>query len=694
MKVLLKSLKVTHFIVLLLMLTSCGGVIDFSFSSLDGGSVSSAFSFSPQMSLSSMDDDTVKTANHLRTLMKDTLMAEGTISAAEADAIIAKYSLDEILAAEEDILAGEFVKPEDGGASAIVSALVSGVENFEATLPRETEFLNLDVTMEDGTTYKVHELLVKHNDLVEEVKLNVANANGYLISNEQFDNLVLYRARREFLYVFVNSLMAQGSDLIGVMQYLGIEYDSSNETGAVKANIDDVNAGINANKYEIRPVRSETQESTYGFLDENKSDVYIFIEKFISLGVILSRDPFIVTYSIDSRNFCKFAVQDDSQACIDAAEERLSTLSFLHTLDGQKSLRIVYDQDNIPSPIDLFNIKYDITFRGGLELNLENVKQAALSVMRKERELDPTAADSSNITEDNINFLNRISVAGDVEIGAGVTDLVAGDNISDSDLPAKLYGQINNDVNIYLPEDLSQADIDTIYGPDSGFTPSDEGAVSFHIGQSSDTVKLEHIRGNSLYEDLIGINVSTINFVFPPFTLDASDFFIFDLALDEVSDTVRVTKNSGESQVVITEDSILKNFVSLDNFSIEGVIVEDEVDTGTSTINNITMSPFNLHTKYQVEDLPLSVQTSLVEDQGMSLTDYADITVTSPNGNFFALEDMCYTVRSGVIDPLYLDAELGMAGNTLLVTNQDITTLDPCLTESFNAAISNATPAP
>lgn len=687
-----------HLIVVYLLilptLFSCSGAIDFSLGRDGGGGVASSFSFSPQMPLASLDEDTVKTANHLRTLMKDTLMAEGTISSAEADAIIAKYSLDEILAAEESILAGEFVQEDTSGASALVAAMVSGVENLEVTLPKETEFLNLDVTMEDGTTYKVHEILEKHNDLVEEIKLNVANSNGYIISQEQFDKLVLYRARREFLYVFVNSLMAQGSDIIGVMQYLGIVYDSSSETGAVKASIDDINAGINANKYEIRPVRSETQESTYGFLDENKSDVYVFIEKFISLGSIISQNPMIVSYSIDAQNLCKFAIQDDSQACIDAAEERISTLSFKHTLDGEKNLKIIYNQDNIPAPIDLATVKYDVNFRGGLEFDINNLKEASLSVMRKERELDPSAADSTNMTQDNIDLLNRISVSGVIEAGVSVTDLVAGDSISDSDLPAKLYGQINEDINITLPEDLSQTEIDNVYGPDSGLTPSDEGAVSFHMGNTSDTVRLEHVRGNSLYEDIIGINVSTINFYFPPFTLDASDFFIFDLSLDEVSDTVRVAKNSESGDVVITEDSILKNFVSLDNFSIEAVVVEDEVDTGTSTLNDITMSPFNLRTKYQVEDLPESVQTVLINEQGMTLDDYADLTITSPDGNYFALEDMCYSARGGFVDPLYIEGEIGMSGNALIVSQQDMATLDPCLEASFNAALSNATPAP
>lgn len=724
MKMLKRPVKHLSYGLILMLMTACSG--SFTGSSSGGPSVTGGNSvlFSPAVESTSMDLDNVYNINFINNLVIQDLCGGNSSGCdpqiADVIALLESYDLE----VPESILNGEFELPTSG--SAMVAALNSGttslrkVENYctEAgysainvqvsdglggtTSMTLAQYMEEYRTMDNGARLKICEILNLRDEIKKEVKLNTASRYGYLMNQDQINETIRLRARREFLYVFVNSFLAFGTDLIGALQYLGIEVPDE-AAQAFATSVNKINEGINKNKYSIREINETDSNNknatieTKQFFNENKGSTYLFVEQFISQGSVKTQDPVVVEYNIDPVNFCKFMTGNpesgmqagDYDQCVSTSTDYFNKVKLVHRASGDKYVRLEYlDAPYVTEPLPLLNLKYTIDNRSLIEIVLEDVKKGTIAIMRNELENHPDIASQMSITQSRVDSLNSVTLTGSFGIGGAITDLTIDKPLEESNLPAKLYASITQDLYVLIPQNMPDEEVNLLLDPSGqnteiSFRRDNDGDVSVRLGKSDDTVKIQHMRGNNLYQDLIGINLLNANLKFPPYELSTPDLFVFDISLDELNGDIKVVKPTELSTLDIKKDGTLRNFVKLSDLDVQLMTTSSAPTNGSSSrefvLQGVDAKPWNLQLKGDVDSLSSSLKDVIAnQSQGMIRpNDTFDMLFSAPQGNLLekgANPNVMFIARApaNTVDPINFTLGLNLDGHAETIGPVDL----------------------
>lgn len=555
-------------------------------------------------------------------------------------------------------------------------------------------------TMENGSELRTCDILINRDRVVKEAQLQLAlNTSGYVVPSSLLDDAIRLQARREAMYVFVNSFLAFGADFMGLLQYIGLDIPPEvaqlfASSVAVMSSNDWDNGGINYNRWNVRPY-ADNQE----LLARKKANTYMFVEQFIDRGTVIDRATAKVEYRIDTEAFCKFflnkqdtsndgqivdpytAAQNDENLaqCIAAADTYFSRVKFTQFASGTKTIAATYTESQYaPNGLQLFTLSYNLDHSSFIGFDLNELKQFALASMRRELADGSVVAQELQITQERIDAISRITSTGVIGFGSAITDLTmadieAGQTIADSQLPAKLYASIRTGIEIRIPEDMSDQEVNVLDLDNTdpyAFARMDVGDVYIQIGASEDTAKLEHMRGDSLYEDHLGLNILNLAVQFPPYNLTEDDMFVFDISLNELNGEIRIAKPSATltalSTLNISKSGVLADVVKLSNAEIVLETV-DTTDPAVDANRQLTLTGFTISPwKLDVTTDPLSMPWQLLgtDPSTLPLTtgDYFHFVMHSPNGNYFTdANNWGYTARNGVMDPLYFSTDFTVA---------------------------------
>lgn len=728
MKTLKRPIKHLGYGLVLMLMTACSG--SFMGSSSGGPSVTGGNSvlFSPAVESSSMDLDNIYNINFINNLVIQDLCA-GNASGCDpqlADIIALLESYD--LEVPESILNGEFQLPTSG--SAMVAALNTGSTSLRKVANYCTEAgysaINVQVsdgqggftgmtlaqymdeyrTMDNGARLKICEILNLRDEIKKEVKLNTASRHGYLMTQEQVNETIRLRARREFLYVFVNSILAFGTDFIGTLQYFGIELQSSNTGTGIDqvfaSSVTKINEGIKKNKYNVREVNETDSANTNNtietkqFFNENKGNTYLFVEQFISQGTVRTQEPVVVEYNIDPVNFCKFMTGNDSgmqasdyDQCVSTSTDYFNKVKFVHRASGEKYVRVEYlDAPYVTEPLPLLNLKYTIDHRSMIEVVLDDVKKGTIAIMRNELDNHPDIASQMSITQSRVDSLSALTLNGAFGFGGAISDLTIDMPLEESSLPAKFYGSVTQDIYVLIPQSMPDEEVNLLLDPSGqntqiSFRREDEGDVSVRLGKSDDTFKIQHMRGNNLYQDLIGINVLNANLKFPPYELSSADLFVFDISLDELEGDIQIVKPTELSTLNIKKDGTLRNFLKLSDIDVQLTTTSAAPANTTLSrefvVETVDAKPWNFQLKGDVDSLSSNLKDVIAnQSQGMiGPNDTFDMLLSAPQGNFLkkdANPHVMFAARTnpGTVDPLYYTLGLNLDGHAETIGPVDL----------------------
>ncbi|MGE3610429.1 MAG: hypothetical protein AB7I27_12640 [Bacteriovoracaceae bacterium] len=555
--------------------------------------------------------------------------------------------------------------------------------------------LQSQITMENGSKLRVCDTLINRDKSLNETKLQIAlKTGGYTVPSSKLDDAVRLNARREAMYVFVNSFLAFGSDFLGLMQYIGLEIPDEvaalfASTAAVMETNNWETGGINYDRFNYRPVADNKE-----LLDRKKANTYLFVDQFINRGTVVDRATATIEYRIDTQNFCKFFLgmnnqnmttqeYDDNLAqCITATDQYFNRIKFTQVAKGSKSIALTYTESGFaPNGLTLVSLEYNLDHTSYARFNLSDLKNFVLAVMRKEMAENGQLVQQGIVTQQRLDTVNRITTTGVIGFGSAITDfsmadLNAGKTINDSNLPAKLFLSINEALEINIPEDLSDQDVnafDLNTNDSYTFSRMDTGAVFLRIAASDESIKLDHKRGASLYEDHLGINLQNLALQFPPYLLTEDDLFVFDISLNELNGNVRVVKPSGTltalSQVSLKKSGVLKEVIKISNFDVQLETI-DTTDYNSNpqykTIlpNTLAVGPWKAEITSDPSAIPWSWLGNTYSTVASNFTnnDSVYMLYNSPNGNYLTYNNQYwFTAQNSVIQPVYLTVDMTVA---------------------------------
>lgn len=555
------------------------------------------------------------------------------------------------------------------------------------------------ITMANGQTYLICELLNLRDGLKQEVERNVQlgiivgkNENYDITQHPEYNEFILKRARREFVFISVNTVLSFATDFIGLLQYLGLDLSDNSEIVSILG--DDLTR-LNTEIYNKR-MQIRTVDENKVYFENQKRNVYTFVEQFWSDGIVISTQPeTIITYEVNTQNLCKYlsgsndTSSADFNACLTEATRFLDKFDITHQLTGDKSIHITFTNSAITTPLTLMELQYDLNYKSFVEFGLPNVKSIAVAYAEEDLQ-EGGMLSQQGLDQATIDLVKNTTFQGAVGFGSqildmGTTKVVDGsqvliDRLEKSSLPAKLHFDITENLLIVLPDDLSAAAIyEMATSGSAAGTDLNAGTDDVYLSMSAaeDVLKLRHQRGNNLYQDTLGINASDIVYQMPPYKFDAKDFLIFDLTLDEFNDDFRIQKptelistinskfeyhkyNVLEADVKLSDLDINVEFtrsetcdVNYNEIDGDGIdndnnYIIDDVLTCTQKLDDsrITFAPWELDFTVQTASLPTAVTSSLTDSFGaMDYANmYSNMNFKSLTGNAFdtTTNGLCY----------------------------------------------------
>jgi len=284
-------------------------------------------------------------------------------------------------------------------------------------------------------------------------------------------------------------------------------------------------------------------------------------------------------------------------------------------------------------------MKYSIDYNSLFEIQLENLKAGYLALMRSELDNHPDIAASMNLTESKYNTLNGITITGAWGIGASITDISANQSLSESSLPAKIFASVTRTMDLIIPQSITDTEANELFG-NNQVNRSEPGDIAWHMGVSDELIRVEHKRGQTLYQDILGLNALDLSFKFPPYELTSADFFIFDLSLNEMNGDLKIVKPNALSRFDVKKNGTFRNFLELSNLDITFKTVDTTQPTSTSKslyISEAFAPAWSARALLDADSLNSTLYNSLQSStQGMvGPHDLFDFQLNSPQGSYF-----------------------------------------------------------
>lgn len=402
----------------------------------------------------------------------------------------------------------------------------------------------------EPAVYKVYEHLSLRDKNLEEfkdyVKYDLSTNDSYKdvikVSSEEVTALLKKKARREFLQVNANAILSHGVNIFSFLTFVGYDVANSNNNSLFD--------GLNINKQDLQSIYTSEKDNTLGqaylkdkVLNTNKPAFYYFIEKFISEDdmQVVAGTSNNFEYFINIPNLCKYLGSSGMSGCSETLTTYFNRLRFIQNLQTKRISVTYKDAPYVSSETEFFYFDYTYDYKSSLKVDLNNTKTIYAAFLQHELDSAPTTAANNKIDAGDIALLNSATVRGiasindhiEVPLAAQIENGIA--DITQTTLASKLGLSLDTDFYVHIPENLDQnVKYDAFSDSNStiSFNGSSEGDVIMNVPKTDNLVSLAHHRGNTIYDDILGINAPQMDLQFPPYQLSERDLLVLEGAVN------------------------------------------------------------------------------------------------------------------------------------------------------------------
>jgi len=403
----------------------------------------------------------------------------------------------------------------------------------------------------EPAVYKVYEHLSLRDKNLEEfkdyVKYDLSTSDSYKdvikVSDAEVTALLKKKARREFLQVNANAILSHGVNIFSLLTWAG--YDVSNSQN------NSIFQGLNINKQDLTDIYVAEKDNALGqtylkdkVLNTNKPAFYYFVEKFISEDdmQLVPGTTNHFEYFINIPNLCKYVSSSGlGDGCAQTLTTYFNRIRFIQNLQTKRITVTYKDAPYISTETEAFYFDYTYDYKASLKIDLNNTKTIYAAFLQHELDSAPTTAAENKIDAGDIALLNSATVRGiasindhiEVPLAAQIENGIA--DITQTTLASKIGLSLDTDFYVHIPENLDQnVKYDAFSGSNStvSFNGSSEGDVIMNVPKTDNLVSLAHHRGNTIYDDILGINAPQMDLQFPPYQLSERDLLVFEGAIN------------------------------------------------------------------------------------------------------------------------------------------------------------------
>lgn len=523
-------------------------------------------------------------------------------------------------------------------------------------------FLITDVSVTDEpTVFKVYEHLNLRDDQLTEfkhyVKYDLAQTDEYKdiikVDNSELVALMKKKARREFLQVNSNALLSHGVNLFSFLTFFGYNITNSSNSSFFNQ--------LHLNSSELNTIYTNNKNkpmiNTFlinNVLNRNKPAFYFFVEKFLTeedMSAVEGSDT-KYEYKLNAQNLCKH-LAGGSSGCTTVTQTYLNRIKIIQDIET-KSVKMTYlDSPYVPTEKVLATLYYTYDYKSKIQVDLSDFKTIVIAFLKHEIDADPSGtASSSHVDQTDVDFLQAMTLTGVVSLNDRITvptdsstDQDSIVDISKTNMASKLGLSVDSDFFLRVPE-VADPTTFQVNAYNLGIVGSNEGDVVMSVPAVENFFSLTHDRSTTIYDDVIGLNLPTIDFKFPPYDISSRDLLVLEGAIDPncndwtenqvCNSKLRLSKlavNNSMDMAYAHLKHYASNRVDFDNWAmglspvdLQFFIPVDTSVTSTSTINrkvagDISLTPFKSYVLY-----PAKNHNMLGENLTLSYPNYVDGT--------------------------------------------------------------------
>ncbi len=450
----------------------------------------------------------------------------------------------------------------------------------------------------EPAVYKVYEHLSLRDKNLEEfkdyVKYDLATSDSYKdvikVSDAEITALLKKKARREFLQVNANALLSHGVNIFSFLNFVGYDVTNSSNLQLIQ--------GLNLNTSDLQAIYTNEKDNALAqtylkdkVLNANKPAFYYFVEKFISEDdmQLVAGTTNHFEYFINIPNLCKYISSSGlGDGCAQTLQTYFNRIRFIQNLQTKRITVTYKDAPYISSETEAFYFDYTYDYNASLKIDLNNTKTIYAAFLQHELDSAPTTAAQNNIDAGDIALLNSATVRGiasindhiEVPLAAQIENGIA--DITQTTLASKIGLSLDTDFYIHIPENLDQnVKYDAYAGANTtvSFNGSSEGDVVMNVPKTDNLVSLAHHRGNTIYDDIIGINAPQMDLQFPPYQLSERDLFVFEGVVNPHCEESLAASLGCDNQVRISKlavnNSMNMAYLNGKRYALNGIDFDD-----------------------------------------------------------------------------------------------------------------------
>lgn len=416
--------------------------------------------------------------------------------------------------------------------------------------------------------FSYYEILALRNDnkveLNEYKTMNASSTTAATLTAEQIASYQKKKARREFLQVFTNAVMANTSNFFAFLTYVGgsstlFEINAELESFFKTMGFNTVNLG---QVYTTNRYKTLTRDQLFeGIIKPNKPAFYLFLEKlFLEKDMEYEEATQKITYKIDPISLCKVfsgnsgASPDGTQAivganpdCLRFIEYYLAKVSIAQHISNKKIDIDYYDPTRMSASAKFLTANYTYNYEASLSADLNDYQKIAVAfaeseyALGDERKIDASASNLGTVDAEDIKYLKALTVQGTLAAKNYVE--TEGDQdpekiVDVSKVTLKSYTKIDitKDLLFKVPDgttvDRGYYDylLSTNSSNNGGVSVSDinkEGEIELKLPVRPGLIRIDHTRANTLYGDELKIDLNYLDLKFPPYQFNSTELLSF-----------------------------------------------------------------------------------------------------------------------------------------------------------------------
>lgn len=427
---------------------------------------------------------------------------------------------------------------------------------------------NGDLNNALDVNFSYYEILALRSDNQVELKeyktMNSSSTTAATVTSEQIASYQKKKARREFLQVFTNAVMANTSNLFAFLTYAGGNatlFESNNQLesffkmmGFNTVNLSQIYA---TNKY-----NTLTRDQLFeGIIKPNKPAFYLFLEKlFLEKDMDYVEATQKITYKIDPVSLCKVfsgntgsstdgvqAVVGANPDCLRFIQYYLVKVSIAQDISNKKIDIDYFDPARMSAAAKFLTANYTYNYEASLSSNLNDYQKIAVAFAESEyalgddKTINASASNLGSVDAEDIKYLKALTVQGTLAAKnyvetEGNQDPEKIVDVSKVTLKSYTKIDITKDLLFKVPDGTT---VDRGYydyllssntSNNDGISVADinkEGEIELKLPARPGLIRIDHTRANTLYGDELKIDLNYLDLKFPPYQFTSTELLSF-----------------------------------------------------------------------------------------------------------------------------------------------------------------------